>query len=110
MNADTKSTHHFKNRWRHSRKRTAKSTTTSISPAAEATPEEKAVFIRNSYLHLAIAIGIFVVLEAFFVWFRNITKNDGRICCVGKRIYFRLSGFSSFLCNFLLLRQTADGI
>ncbi|MBX7170710.1 MAG: Bax inhibitor-1 family protein [Pyrinomonadaceae bacterium] len=70
MNAPQTSNYYPKKRWKHFRNRIKKDEISpSIISVSESTSEEKAVFICNTYLHLATAIGWFIALEVFLLKF-----------------------------------------
>lgn len=68
MNNHPTSIYNPKKRWKHTRRRTNKTEIPlSIISAAELTSEERTIFIRNTYLHLAVAISLFITLETFLL-------------------------------------------
>lgn len=68
MNAGSKSLNRPKNRWKNSRKRSNKDDVpVSTVLVSKSSPEERSLFIRKTYLHLALAIALFVLLEIFLL-------------------------------------------
>ena len=68
MNAVSKSINQPKKRWKRLRKRINKDVVSAPIPTVSAvSSKEKTAFIRKTYLHLALAIALFVLLETFLL-------------------------------------------